>query len=240
MELSKANDEQIAIRSEAQEFLKLSGHGNLLPNEEEMFLKVCQLHGLNPFKREIYLSAYGEGSGRQFSVVTGYEVYIKRAEASGRLDGWKVETSGTGDGISATVTIHRKDWNRPFTHTVEVLEYIQRTKDGRPNRFWATKPVTMLKKVAISQGFRLCFPEILSGMPYTKDEMGEEVEEGIAVVMETTPTVDHAGMLRECTTLEELASTYKAMPADAKKALVALKDEMKAKLAAGAETSTTK
>lgn len=223
-------NESIALRNEAQEYLKISGQGNLTPNEAEMFLKICQLHGLNPFKREIYLSAYGDGPGRQFSIVTGYEVYIKRAEASGRLDGWQATTSGDGDTMTATVTIYRKDWKHPFTHTVKASEYIQRTKEGRPNRFWATKPVTMLKKVAISQGFRLCFPEILAGMPYTKDEMPDEIVEGIAEVVETMPRVDHAGMLQACTTLEELAAAYKGLPADVKKELVGLKDELKASL----------
>jgi uncharacterized protein YyaL (SSP411 family) len=35
----------------------------------------------------------------------------------------------------------------------------------------------MIKKVAISQGFRLCFSDELGGMPYTKEEMPEQTTE---------------------------------------------------------------
>ena len=33
----------------------------------------------------------------------------------------------------------------------------------------------MLKKVATAQGFRLCFPEEFGGMPYTSDELPDEM-----------------------------------------------------------------
>jgi len=56
--------------------------------EKTQFASVCQAFGLNPFKREIYATVYGEGSYRRFSVIVGYETYLKRAERTGRLDGW--------------------------------------------------------------------------------------------------------------------------------------------------------
>lgn len=34
----------------------------------------------------------------------------------------------------------------------------------------------MIKKVAIAQGFRLCFSDELGGMPYTADEINSEIE----------------------------------------------------------------
>ena len=33
----------------------------------------------------------------------------------------------------------------------------------------------MIKKVAMSQGFRLCFPDELGGIPYTQEEITEEL-----------------------------------------------------------------
>jgi hypothetical protein len=39
---------------------------------------------------------------------------------------------------------------------------------------WASKPITMLKKVAMAQAFRLAFPDELGGMPYTSDELGTD------------------------------------------------------------------
>jgi hypothetical protein len=51
--------------------------------EKKTFISMAKAFNLNPFKREIHVSKYGE----TFSVITGYEVYIKRAERTGLLDG---------------------------------------------------------------------------------------------------------------------------------------------------------
>lgn len=151
---------------------------SLLPKEKAMFVEMAKAYGLNPFKREIYCTAFGEGQYRQCSIVTGYEVYLKRAERIGKLDGWEVTTDGkVGDKtLSATVTIHRKDWTHPFRHTVYFREVCQTKKDGSLNRFWEKQPYFMTKKVAMAQAFRLCFPDEFGGMPYTSDEMGVEQE----------------------------------------------------------------
>lgn len=166
------------------EYLDSTGlTSKLLPNEKAMFVNVAQMFGLNPFKREIYCNVYGEGQYRQCSIITGYEVYLKRADRLGKLDGWETALAGkVSDGsLSATVTIYRKDWSHPFKHTVYYREVMQTKKDGKPNRFWQTQPTFMTRKVAVAQAFRLCFPDEFGGMPYTNDEMGIE---------ETAPTVE--------------------------------------------------
>lgn len=154
---------------------------SLSKDEKTMFIKLAQINNLNPFKREIYMTAYGTGQYRKTAIITGYEVYIKRAEMSGRLDGWGVVTDGNlKDGtLKAAITIHRKDFDKPFLHEVYYDEYVQKTKTGEPNKFWKEKPITMIKKVAISQGFRLCFNEVLGGLPYTKNEFLDEIESDI-------------------------------------------------------------
>jgi phage recombination protein Bet len=142
---------------------------DLTPQEKGTFLSIAKAHNLNPFKREIYVTKYGTNC----SIVTGFEVYLKRAERTGKLDGFHVETSGSvsnGD-LSATITIFRKDWKNAFKHQVYYTEYVQRTKDGSINKFWREKPITMIKKVAMAQGFRLCFSDELGGLPYTPDEV---------------------------------------------------------------------
>jgi phage recombination protein Bet len=145
----------------------------LLPNEKKQFIEIATAYQLNPFKREIYCNAYGEGQYRQLSIITGYEVYLKRAERTGDLAGWNCTTEGSVEkkDLRAIITIHRKSWNMPLVHEVEYSEYIQTKKDGTPTKFWSGKPKTMIKKVAMAQGFRLAFPDELGGMPYTSDEL---------------------------------------------------------------------
>lgn len=153
------------------EFLDISGVGRELPKEKRLqFIEIAKAYCLNPFKREIYCVSYAGNT----SIITGYEVYIKRAERTGLLNGWGVEIKGSGEDMSAVITINRKDWTQPFKHEVYFSEAANRTKDGRLNSTWAKMPKFMLKKVAIAQGFRLCFSDELGGMPYTQDEIGPE------------------------------------------------------------------
>jgi hypothetical protein len=131
--------------------------------------------------------------------VTGYEVYLKRAERLNVLDGWRTWTEGTLERrkeqktitckdkqtgqqksfvkeidvwrgeLKACIEIMRRDWSKPFYHEVFFEEYTQ------DNQMWNTKPRTMIKKVVVAQGFRLAFPDEMGGMPYSSDEMPDEM-----------------------------------------------------------------
>ena len=170
----------LALREEIteakiMEYLDSAGITNsLLENEKKMFLNIAREFSLNPFKREIHITAYGEGKYRKCSIITGYEVYIKRAERTGKLDGWKVWTEGEGKSMKAVVEIYRRDMKYPFTHEAYYSECVQYTKEGNVNAIWAKQPRFMTKKVAIGQAFRLCFPDDLGGMPYEEVEIPQE------------------------------------------------------------------
>ena len=51
---------------------------------------------------------YGEGEYRRMSIVVGYEVYLKRAERTGKLDGWSTRIEGEGENMKAIVEIHQE------------------------------------------------------------------------------------------------------------------------------------
>ena len=192
----RAESKELAVTDEVLRNFLFANNTSISEREQASFFQIAKAFNLNPFKREIYCVAYGEGDKRQLSIITGYEVYIKRAERTGLLDGWKVEFFGrfekqivekevngrNGKYIKtieqvvelercfARITIHRKDRSVPFEHEVEFSEYTQN------NSMWNSKPVTMLKKVAIGQGFRLCFSDEMAGMPYLAEEIGQEQE----------------------------------------------------------------
>jgi len=154
----------------------------LTDKEKKQFMEVAVAFQLNPFKREIYCIPYKTKNGRKLSIITGYEVYLKRAERSGKLAGWKVWTEGSlkDNTLKACIEIRRKDWEQPLYHEVYFSEYAQKTYNQKTGKYelnsmWASKPFTMIKKVAIAQGFRLAFPDELSGMPYTADELPDEM-----------------------------------------------------------------
>lgn len=153
----------------ALEYLESMGMNKLKKGDQIKFLKLCQVFQLNPFLREIYAIPFGN----KFNIIVGYEVYLKRAESSGKLDGWRRWYEGTiEDGnLKGCIEISRKDWTKPFYHEVDFEEY------DLANSIWKSKPKTMIKKVAASQGFRLCFPNELGGIPYTEDEIQTETPE---------------------------------------------------------------
>jgi len=145
--------------------------------EIALFLNQCTMFGLNPFKREIYLIKYSSSQPATF--VVGYDVYLKRADRTEKWNGMESGTEDdpkTGKPVKAWAKVYRKDWTAPLYHEVYLDEYIQKKQDGNPTKFWSEKPRTMLKKVAISQAFRMAFPDEFSGMPYTSEEMPIEHE----------------------------------------------------------------
>ena len=149
-----------------------------------MGLQIAKTYKLNPLKRELYFVKYGT---EPMQVLTGYEVYLKRAERSGKYQGMKAWTEGTieTNDLKACIDVYVKDWPKPLYHEVFYSEYVQRRKDGQINKFWASKPITMIKKVAVSQAFRLAFPDEFDGMPYTADEVIDQ-EKIIDVQSEST------------------------------------------------------
>jgi len=139
---------------------------NATDKELFLFMNIAKSYGLNPFKREIHFVKYGQSPA---SIIVGYETYIKRADATGKLDGWRawIEDKGKPD-ERAVIQIKRKDFSDPFIW--EVYRHEFDTKQANWNRM----PAFMLKKVAIAQGFRLAFPSELGGLPYTKEELSVE------------------------------------------------------------------
>ena len=139
---------------------------NATDKELFLFMNIAKSYGLNPFKREIHFVKYGQSPA---SIIVGYETYIKRADATGKLDGWRawIEDKGKPD-ERAIIQIKRKDFSDPFIW--EVYRHEFDTKQANWNRM----PAFMLKKVAIAQGFRLAFPSELGGLPYTKEELSVE------------------------------------------------------------------
>ena len=209
----KSNEIVMSVdyREKAVKFLSFVGI-DLEKHEAERFVELASELQLNPYKREIYPVKYG----KKFSIVTGYEVYIRKAEATGKLTGFHVEVKGSlvpfntsvrrkgengyyeqkvetwkADGeCKATITIYRKGWDKPFSWDVDFDEYNQM------NEMWNSKPKTMLKKVACAQGFRLCFQgeKEIDDLPYIEDEYTEQqnvtdavpVVKGVEIVVKDT------------------------------------------------------
>jgi len=203
-EIKKING--TAVNDEIIEDYLFTSETKLNEKQKAMFIKLAQLHNLNPFKREIYPIPYG----KEFSIVTGYQIYIQRAEATGDLDGWEVESNEE----TAKITIWRKSFAHPFTWEVDKSDF------GKSYGSWKSMPKFMLKKVAIGQGFRLAFPNELGSMPYLKEEM--EGAEPFAkkttkrTVIKEAPTEKNGAyyetLFAKCKTRDEVVTAYNGLP----------------------------
>jgi len=164
--------EAVAVREPAVVLTKDDIRKYICPAADDkeifLFLGVCKSFGLNPMKREVYLIKYGSAPAQ---IVTGYEVYLKRADRTGKLNGWKVDVAK--DKQTATITINRKDWDKPFEWVVYSSEFDR----GQSN--WKSMPAFMLRKVAMGQGFRLCFPDEMGGLPYLPEEISAGTSEAL-------------------------------------------------------------
>ena len=167
----------------------VSGGGNITDQECMMFLKMCQYQGLNPFLREAYCIKYGN---QPASMVVGKDTFIKRARHRSDFDGYHAgviiqkqdgeiqerEGSFCAPGeqlIGGWARVFIKGLATPYYSAVAWNEYVG-LKDGRPNRMWASKPTTMIRKVALSQALREAFPDDMGGL-YEPEEINTIQEE---------------------------------------------------------------
>lgn len=186
------------VKLEFAEIRKHIAPQDATDDEVKAFIEIAEHCGLDPYKREAYLiKPYKTGRA---AYVTGYQVYIARAERTGLMDGWDVEMDDDEQPTKATITIHRKDFKRPFSWTVyrEEVAYAAKSGGGRVERaMHKHQPRFQLMKCAISQGFRICFSAELGGYPYIAEEIlntpttSETLDEAPSVSLDAdTPAED--------------------------------------------------
>ena len=138
------------------------------PAEIFMFLGTWKAMKLHPFKQEAYLIKYDAKAKAQ--IVVGYEAYLARAYKNPNYRGFKcLEIIEGKDCVGAVCIIYFKDGREPFEWRVSMKEY------NKHMALWNQMPITMIKKVAISQAHRLAMPTEYIGMPETALEPTEVI-----------------------------------------------------------------
>ena len=74
----------------------VSGGGNVSDQEVTMVLNLCKYQKLNPFLGEAYLIKFGTGAA---TIVTGKEVFTKRAAKIPVCDGWEAGVTVLKNGL---------------------------------------------------------------------------------------------------------------------------------------------
>lgn len=218
----KAGTETVSLSMQDIKNYLVSGGGAITDSEAYMFLNLCKHQHLNPFLREAYCIKYGNNPAQ---MVVGKDTFIKRARHRKDFDGFKagvliqtkdgeiIEREGSfrapGENLlGGWAKVFIKGMSTPYYAAVEWGEYVQ-LKDGRPNKMWASKPTTMIRKVALSQALREAFPDDMGGLyepeeintvdmddlpeepiPMPKKEQKEAVEVVESEVIEADPDED--------------------------------------------------
>lgn len=180
----KAGEEDVKLSPSIVKNYLVSGDVERVTTQEiVMFMNLCKFQHLNPFLREAYLIKYGS---QPATIVTGKAALEKRAarcEAYAGFEAGVVVTDGSSleyrpgalvlEGeqlVGGWADVYVKGYERPVRAVVSLEEYIGRKKDGSVNGQWASKPATMIRKVAKIQALREAFPEDFQGM-YSAEEM---------------------------------------------------------------------
>lgn len=165
-----------------EEFKKISSQ------EKEKFLMLCTVNQLNPFKNQVYAVPYGD----KLQLTVDYRMYLERAEATGKLYGWRVvilKKDGVVKGWS--ITIHRKDRKEPFVYEADITDHQTQTP------LWKTKPEAMMRKQLIRVGFAMAFPENCGKLGGDMEDEPIESESIEATEVEETPISPSVEELQE-------------------------------------------
>lgn len=197
----------------------VNGNGTVTDQEVTMFLALCKYQKLNPFLREAYLIKFGQEAA---TIVTGKEVFTKRAAKIKECAGWKAGVIVTGKNgelikrpgtlvlkdeelVGGWCTVWRHDWKEPMENEVSLLEYGRTNKDGKPMASWGRMPATMIRKVAIVQALRDTFPEDFQGM-YSPEEMPVDVNQLAEKPVEVAEETEKATVIDTEITEEQLGN----------------------------------
>lgn len=183
-DLVKYTEEGGALVQFTAEDVKARICPTITDSELAMVMALCQAQRLNPFTKDVYVIKYGNAPA---SIVTGKEVFTKRANANKAYQGFEAgvtfinargevcQREGSAVYQAAKETLVGGwcrvfvDGKRPYYDEVTLQEY-STGKSG-----WAKMPATMIRKVALVHCLREAFPDQFQGL-YCSEEMGKAGE----------------------------------------------------------------
>ena len=128
--------------------------------ECKIFLETCRAYRLNPFTREAYLIHYdNKNDDTPCTIVLGKNCYLQMAERHPAYDGFEAGVIVLNESrveyregsivyedeelLGGWAKVYRKDRSRPNYEEVKLSEY------NTGKSLWASKPATMIRKVAL-------------------------------------------------------------------------------------------
>lgn len=168
----------------------ISSNPRITDKEIKLFIELAKAQKLNPFTKEIFITKYGDYPA---TFIVGKDVFTKRAQANPLFKGMQAgiivqrgnaidQREGSamyGDEmlLGGWCKVYVQGYDVPIYDSVSFNEYAARKADGSLNSMWASKPATMIRKVAIVHALREAFPSDFQGL-YDQSEMGLAAQQG--------------------------------------------------------------
>ena len=168
----------------------ISSNPRITDKEIKLFIELARAQRLNPFVKEIFITKYGDYPA---TFIVGKDVFTKRAQANPLFKGMQagiiVQRGNAVDQregsamfsdemlLGGWCKVYVQGYDVPIYDSVSFNEYAARKTDGSLNAMWASKPATMIRKVAIVHALREAFPSDFQGL-YDQSEMGLSAQGG--------------------------------------------------------------
>lgn len=168
----------------------ISSNPKITDKEIKLFIELARAQKLNPFTREIFITKYGDYPA---TFIVGKDVFTKRAQSNPLFKGMQagiiVQRANSVDQregsamfsdemlLGGWCKVYVQGYDVPIYDSVSFNEYAARKADGSLNSMWASKPATMIRKVAIVHALREAFPSDFQGL-YDQSEMGLAAQQG--------------------------------------------------------------
>ena len=168
----------------------ISSNPRITDKEIKLFIELARAQKLNPFTREIFITKYGDYPA---TFIVGKDVFTKRAQSNPLFKGMQagiiVQRANSVDQregsamfgdemlLGGWCKVYVQGYDVPIYDSVSFNEYAARKTDGTLNAMWASKPATMIRKVAIVHALREAFPSDFQGL-YDQSEMGLSAQGG--------------------------------------------------------------
>ena len=228
--LAIVRENRPAWSNEQRQLIRNTFANGASDSEFAALLAVAEARDLNPFTKQVFFVKRWDSQKRcetwavQVSI-DGLRAIAERTGLYAGQDEPEYLHDDNGAIVLCKVRVYRKDWgDRACVGVAYWSEYVQTTKEGRPNAMWSKFAHVMIAKCAEALALRKAFPEVASGL-YTPDEIdnGRTTPVNVEVVTEDpvqSQTVEEwRAFVTNAKSKRELDDVRTAMPVDYRHAL---------------------
>lgn len=152
------------------------------PAEYDLFIMMARRTRLDPLLKQLYFIKYGSGAPSYVTSIDSYRIIAHRTNAFAGVDLPIYDYDNSGRLTHAAITVYKIVQGQKFGFSAKVKFSEYTTGKNQ----WATKPETMIAKVAEAHALRKAFPQDLNGV-YTQDEMDQADNRPTPVHATTAP-----------------------------------------------------